>query len=189
MLSCNPVDDNPEQNSPEIPEIPEIPETGNAEENNTPEISAEENGYDGLTADDKNADKVITGNDAYWENHNFGTSITVTYSGTSATVKAASGIKSYISGADVALDLTGTGEVEIIASGKSEDGQLKIYGNSPVKLVLDGLELTSAKSAAINVQNKSSLFIHLADGTENVLCDAKSQSEESYYPEGVTADD
>ena len=70
MLSCNPIDDNPEQNSPEIPEIPEIPETGNAEEIHTPDVPTGENGYDGLTADDKNADKVVAENEAYWENHN-----------------------------------------------------------------------------------------------------------------------
>ena len=76
-----------------------------------------------------------------------------------------------------------------MASGQSDDGQLKIYGNSAVKLTLSGLALTSAKSAAINFQNKALLYLHLADGTANLICDAQTQSDETYYPEGVAAAD
>lgn len=68
-------------------------------------------------------------------------------------------------------------------------GQIKIYGDAEVKLTLNGLELTSDKSAAINVQNESILYVHTHDGTENIICDAAKRSEESYYPEGVVADD
>ena len=159
-------------------------------ENYTPEISTDENGYDGLTATDKESDTVIAGDETYWENLEFVTTVTVTYSGNSAAVTSAgNAVKHYITGADVAIDLTDAGAAEIIASGKSDDGQLKVYGNSDVKLTLKGLELTSAKSAAINVQNKKILYLHLEEGTTNVICDAESQSDESYYPEGVVGDD
>lgn len=118
------------------------------------------------------------------------TAVTVIYSGNSAAVTSTgNAVVHYITGADVTIDLTDAGATEIIASGKSDDGQLKIYGNSSVKLTLNGLELTSAKSAAINVQNKSLLYLHLEEGTTNVICDAESQSDESYYPEGVAAGD
>lgn len=40
-----------------------------------------------------------------------------------------------------------------------------------------------------NVQNESILYVHTHDGTENIICDAAKRSEESYYPEGVVADD
>lgn len=40
-----------------------------------------------------------------------------------------------------------------------------------------------------NVQNESILYVHTHDGTENIICDAAKRSEESYYPEGVFADD
>ena len=68
-------------------------------------------------------------------------------------------------------------------------GQVKIYGDAEVTLTLNGLELMSDKSAAINVQNESILYVHTHDGTENIICDAAKRSEESYYPEGVVADD
>lgn len=187
VLSCTPVD-RPDDMLP--PEIPGQNGGENGVENYTPEISTDENGYDGFTATDKEADTVIAGDETYWENQEFLTTVTVTYSGNSAVVTSAgNAVKHYITGADVAIDLTDAGAAEIIASGKSDDGQLKVYGNSDVKLTLNGLELTSAKSAAINVQNKKILYLHLEEGTTNVICDAESQSDESYYPEGVVADD
>ena len=187
VLSCTPVD-RPDDMVP--PEIPGQNGGENGVENYTPEISTDENGYDGLTATDKEADTVIAGDETYWENQEFLTTVTVTYSGNSAVVTSTgNAVKHYIIGADVAIDLTDAGAAEIIASGKSDDGQLKVYGNSDVKLTLKGLELTSAKSAAINIQDKKILYLHLEEGTTNVICDAESQSDESYYPEGVVADD
>ena len=190
VLSCTPVDRPGDMVPPEIPGMPGQDPGENEVENYTPEISTDENGYDGLTATDKEADTVIAGDETYWENQEFLTTVTVTYSDNSAVVTSAgNAVKHYITGADVAIDLTDAGAAEIIASGKSDDGQLKVYGNSDVKLTLNGLELTSAKSAAINVQNKKILYLHLEEGTTNVICDAESQSDESYYPEGVVADD
>lgn len=187
ILSCTPVD-RPDDMVP--PEIPGQNGGENGVENYTPEISTDENGYDGLTATDKEADTVIAGDETYWENQEFLTTVTVTYSDNSAVVTSAgNAVKHYITGADVAIDLTDAGAAEIIASGKSDDGQLKVYGNSDVKLTLNGLELTSAKSAAINVQNKKILYLYIEEGTTNVICDVESQSDESYYPEGVVADD
>lgn len=39
------------------------------------------------------------------------------------------------------------------------------------------------------MQNKSILYIHLAEGSDNSLCDARKQSDESYYPEGILSGD
>lgn len=162
----------------------------NGEENYTPEIPINENGYDRVLATDKDSDTVVNGDETFWENSKFNTSVTIVYSKNSAEVTTSdSSIKSYITGADVTLDLTDCGAVEIITYGATEDGQLKVYGKSAVKLTMNGLYLKSAKSAAINVQNKSTLYLHLNDDTENYICDASSQSDESYYPEGVTASD
>ena len=191
MFACTPVD-NPEE--PYGPGGPTGPiENGNVEnvpENITPEIPSEENGYDGGTAEDKNEDVVVAGDAIYWENTTFANTVTVIYSGNSATVETTSAnVKSYITEADVAIDVTGLGASEIIAKGSSTNGQIKIYGDSAVKLTLDGLNLTSEKSAAINIQNKAVTYIHLAENSENVICDAAKQSDESYYPEGVVAKD
>ena len=181
-FACTPVDRPDDQLPPELPGQ----ESGeNGVENYTPEISTDEDGYDGAQADDKDA--VVAGDDRYWENVELTKTITVSYSASSATVTPSDA--AVINGADVALLLDGMGAVEVIAEGACEDGQLKIYGNSPVKLTLNGLSLTSGKSAAINVQNKSVLYVHLQEGTENYICDSKSRKDEAYYPDGVVADD
>ena len=163
---------------------------GNDVENYTPEIPTDDNDYNGGSADDADADNVVTGNSLYWENVQFLTVVNVIYSGETATVRSTNeSVRTYVTKADVALDLNGAGAVEIVAEGKSSCGQLKVYGNSAVKLTMNGLELTSDKSAAINVQNTSALYIHLNEGTENVVIDAPKQVDESYYPEGVLAKD
>lgn len=183
-FACTPYDRTDDQYPQEIPG-----EGGgeNGVENYTPEISTDEDGYDGLLATDKDADAVVAGDDAYWENIEFTKTVTVKYSGTSATVTPSDA--GVIDCADVTLILDGMGAVEVIAEGTSEDGQLKIYGNSPVKLTLNELNLTCGKSAAINVQNKSVLYVHLPENTKNYICDSKSRKDESYYPDGVVADD
>lgn len=185
LFACTPID------KPDVPDDPQEEVNGeNAPENFTPEIPSEENGYDGGTADDKTEDVVVNGDPIYWENVTFSKKVTVTYSGNSATVEStATDIKSYVTDADVAIDVTGLGAVEIVAKGSSTNGQIKIYGDSAVKLTLDGLNLTSEKSAAINIQNKAVAYIHLTDKTENIICDAAKQTDEAYYPEGVVAKD
>lgn len=164
----------------------------NAVENNTPEIDTENDGWDGTLADDASED--IVGDDAavYWEKGGFTKTVTVDYNGSEAEVtNGDEDIICHIDGADVTIDLeTNAVEgVEIVLKGETTDGQFKLYGKSDVKLILDGVGLTSAKSSAINVQSKGSLFIHSAAGTENVFCDAEEQTDESYYPDGVAADD
>ncbi len=183
-IACSPID-RPDDQFP-----PQIPSQGNGEngaENYTPEISTDENGYDGSLATDKEFDVVVAGDNTYWENVTFGKTVKVSYSASSATVTPSDA--GYVNGADVTLLLDGMGAVEVVAEGTSEDGQLKIYGNSSLKLTLNGLNLTSGKSAAINVQNKSMLYVHLPEGTMNYICDSKSRKDESYYPDGVVADD
>ena len=162
----------------------------NEDENNTQEIPTEDEDYNGDSADDENKDVVITGDATYWENVQFTNVVNVSYEGSSAVVTSSNGdIASYVSGADVALNLMDVGATEVVASGSSSCGQIKIYGDSPVKLTLNGLSLTSDKSAAINVQNKSTLYLHMNEGTENVIRDAETQLDEAYYPDGVVAKD
>ena len=171
-------------------EVPTPPADDNEDENYTPEIPSEDGDYDGGSADDENTDVVITGDATYWENVQFVNVVNVLYDGSSAVVTSTNdNVASYVTGADVTLDLAEVGATEIIAAGSSSCGQIKIYGDKPVKLTLNGLSLTSDKSAAINVQNKSTLYLHMNPGTENVICDAASQSDEAYYPEGVVAKD
>ena len=188
MMACAP-EDRP-QPQPQPPFIQEEEKGDNSSENYTPEIPTEEEGYDGTVSTDKGGDDVVPGDAIYWENIEYTNVVNIVYSETSATVTSSNdAVQSYITGADVAIDLTGLGATEVIAEGRSDDGQIKIYGDSPVKLTLRGLMLTSGKSAAINVQNKSTLYLHMIEGSENIICDAASQSDEAYYPEGVVAKD
>ena len=182
LVGCNPIEKDQDGGTNHDKE--------NDVENYTPEIPTDDNDYNGGSADDADADNVVTGNSLYWENVQFLNVVNIIYSGETATVRSTNeSVKAYVTNADVALDLNGAGAVEIVAEGKSTCGQLKVYGNSAVKLTLNCLELTSDKSAAINVQNTSALYIHLNEGTENVVIDAPKQVDESYYPEGVLAKD
>lgn len=164
----------------------------NADEVYTPETDATVSEYDGSHAQDASDDVPGEDKDIYWEAGSFGKTIYIEYNGTAATVtNAYEDVLSHVSGADVAIDLkTNSVEgVEIVLTGKTDDGQLKVYGSSPVKVTLNGVSLTSAKSSALNFQNGKTLFLHLAEGTENALCDASKQSDEAYYPEGVSSSD
>ena len=178
LVACNPLDRYQNQDNQ------------NGMENYTPEIPTDEDGYDGGTADDSDADNVVSANSLYWENVEFSNKVNIVFAGENASVTSTDeSIAVYVTGADVTLDLNGKGAVEVIAKGNSEVGQIKIYGNSDVKLTLNGLELSSDKSAAINIQNKSVTYIHMNEGTDNIISDAAKQSDESYYPEGFVAKD
>ncbi|MGN1212361.1 MAG: carbohydrate-binding domain-containing protein [Candidatus Cryptobacteroides sp.] len=159
-------------------------------DNSTPEIDTEEDGYDSGTADDSDSDAVKDDSDIYWEAGVFDKTVTVEFNGNSAAVdNPHSGISVFTSGADVALECGATEGVEIVLSGVTSDGQLKVYGSKNVKITFNGASITSSKSIALNVQNSKKTFIHLNEGTENSLNDASSQTDESYYPEGVAASD
>ncbi|MDE6368444.1 MAG: carbohydrate-binding domain-containing protein [Muribaculaceae bacterium] len=150
--------------------------------------------WDGEKADDASSDNVDTTNDdIYHEANSFTEKVTVIYDGSTARVilDENSKIKYFTDGAYVTIDMltNSVKGVEMVVSGKSDDGQLKIYGDKKFKLTLNGLELTSAKGPAINDQCKKRVFVHLADGTTNRLTDCKKYSDEPYYLTPTGADD
>lgn len=147
--------------------------------------------WDGQKADDAALDVVGTNGDIYWEANTFGgnggVTVTVAYSGSSASVSTSdNSVICYTDGAYVTVDMltNSVKNVEIVVSGKSNDGQLKIYGEKKFKLTLSGVELTSSKGPAINDQCKKRAFVHLTEGTTNRLTDAASYSEEPRYLNG-----
>ncbi|MGN0194985.1 MAG: carbohydrate-binding domain-containing protein [Candidatus Cryptobacteroides sp.] len=174
----------------ERPDAPQEGETGSSSDNSTPEIDTEENGYDSGTAGDSDSDAAKDDADIYWEASTFDKTVIVEFSGDTASVENPwPEISTHISGADVALEVASTTGVEIIVQGETSDGQLKVYGKTALKLTLNGASISSAKSVPLNIQNSKKTFLHLNEGTENRLADASTQSDESYYPEGVTASD
>ncbi|MCD8209980.1 MAG: carbohydrate-binding domain-containing protein, partial [Prevotella sp.] len=148
--------------------------------------------YDGRLASDIDQDIVGTDEDLYWEVNSFQDEVKVTFLGETATIeKSNEDILCYIDGAYVTVDFQSNSvkNVKIIASGSSEDGQLKIYGDKKFMLSLNGLDLTCLKGPAINDQCKKRVFVHLEAGTSNYLTDTSSYSTEPYYLDGSTEND
>lgn len=177
--------------------IPEdFPGNGNSNDDNgdngdNPEFDTDIASWEGQQADDAAMDAVGTDEDIYWEANSFGSgsgvTVKVVYSGNTAKVTSSdASVKYYTDGAYVTVDMltNSVKNVEIVVSGKSDDGQLKIYGEKKFKLTLSGVELTSGKGPAINSQCKKRAFVHLKEGTTNRLADAKSYSEEPRYLNG-----
>ena len=64
-----------------------------------------------------------------------------------------------------------SGPVKFVVSGKTTNGSLKFYGDKRFQILLNGAEITNPHGAAINNQGSKSMYVVLADGTYNALCD------------------
>lgn len=172
-----------------------LPEGSSSDDGVTPDFDSTVSDWNGQKADDVAMDIVGSDEDIYWEANGFEGSeaviVNVTYLGNTASVTTSDeSVKYDIDGAYVTIDMltNSVKNVEIVASGKSDDGQLKIYGEKKFKLTLSGVELTSSKGPAINDQCKKRAFVHLTEGTTNSLIDASSYSEEPFYLNGGSSE-
>ena len=106
----------------------------------------------------------------------FDRTISVTFSASGATVTGdANGIVK-VSGNDVTVDNSATGEKVLYKlSGTASDGFFKLYSANKQALRLDGLSLTNKNGAAINVQSSKRTFV-VVNGT-NQLADGSSYSD------------
>lgn len=99
----------------------------------------------------------------------------ITYASNSATVTvpgSVSGVTYEVNGADVTItNENTTDEVTFSLSGTSSDGSLTYNGSYKCTLILNGLDLTSQTTAAINVLCGKRIAIELAEGTTNTLAD------------------
>ena len=166
--------------------------------------------YDGRLATDSDADVTDkSDSDIYWEaeaesDGTFKNTISIAYNGSSAQVdfnkKAQEVFTCTIDGSDVVIYPNGdeVKKCEIILSGSSDNGSLKIYcttnpddkeAGKKMKLTLNGVSLKSRRGPAINYQAGKRLFLHLADGTENYLEDCAEYRDDAYYFTGKTAAD
>lgn len=114
--------------------------------------------------------------------------VSVTYSGTSATVVVAGNIAplltSTVSGANVALvqseDLAD--EITYTLQGSSTAGSFYMGGKLKASLVLNGLSLTApSDSAAIRINNGKRIAVTLVDGTTNSLADLSGGSQKGCF--------
>lgn len=112
--------------------------------------------------------------------------VTVTYSGTSATVNIAGNIAPYVTaeidGAHVSITQSSDvsestcGEITYQLSGSSSDGSFAMTGSYKSSLELLGLTLTSSKGAAIDIQNGKRISMSIKNGTTNTLTDVANGS-------------
>ena len=114
-------------------------------------------------------------------------SISVAYSGSSATVTVAGNIAQYVtptvSGAHVSIaqsdDLAE--EITYTLSGTSTDGEFYMSGSYKATVELSGLTLTNAtpvySGAAVHIQNGKRIKVKVVTGTTNTLTDAVGGSQ------------
>ena len=101
--------------------------------------------------------------------------VSIKYDGTDAYITnpfAFNGVTIEKSGADVVVTSTNGNEVEFVLSGTSTDGSFKIYSDKKFILTLNGVNLTNADGAAINIQSSKKCTVNLTDNTTSYLTDA-----------------
>jgi hypothetical protein len=119
-----------------------------------------------------------TNYDDFVENSTFGSTVTIAYSGSTATVtNNVSGVTITTSGANVTVTSTATG-VNYILSGSTSNGSFKMASSSKkYEVTLNGVAITNPTGAAINLQSGKRAFIVSAEGTTNTLTDGTSYTE------------
>ncbi len=130
-------------------------------------------GEDGDDEDTDDTENVINLPDEedLVENFSFSTTVTISFSGSSATVSnLPEGVTVQQNGADVVVTSTKEG-VEYSLSGTTSSGMFKIYSDYKFRLNLNGVNITNTDGPAINIQSKKRAFVVLTDGATNKLAD------------------
>ncbi len=126
-----------------------------------------------------NGETIVTNStdenyDDFIENSSFTSKVTITYSGTTATVaNGVSGVTVSQSGAHVTVTST-VKNVEYVLTGATTDGSFKAYSDNKFKLTFNGVAITNPKGAAVNIQSGKRVFVVSTDGTTNTLVDGTS---------------
>ena len=108
-------------------------------------------------------------------NTTFTRMITVTYSGTTATVEGDYYGYATVSGADVTVNNTGNDENIIYKlTGTTSSGSFKLYSSKKQAILLSGVSITNPYGAAINNQSGKRTFV-VVEGS-NYLYDSSSAS-------------
>lgn len=126
---------------------------------------------------DEGEETIPADDNDYVENSTFTDTLYIVYNGDAATVSGeADGVDVTVSGAHVTVT-SSVGGVEYVLSGASDDGSFKIYGEKKLKITLDGVTLTNPTGAVINDQCHKSMYLVLADDTENTLTDGDTYAD------------
>jgi hypothetical protein len=150
-------------------------------------ISMEDSKYT-ITSDDAGN----TTDEDVVDNTTFVRKIYVTYSSSgSATVTGAGSQAVTISGNDVTIDNTATGEKVIYElSGTTTDGFFKVYSANKQAIILNGVSITNKAGAAINNQGKKRCFVvvkgsnTLKDGSSYTDTPSGEDEKAAFFSEG-----
>lgn len=114
----------------------------------------------------------------YVENAAFPSTVTIAFSGASATVVngAGAGVTCAQTGAGIVITSVVAG-VEYILSGTTAGGYVKIQTTYECKLTLNGVNLTCTNGPAITVQSTNRCFVVLPEGTVNALADSSTYTQ------------
>lgn len=113
----------------------------------------------------------------YEENTNWDRIVTITYDGDTAYASTNTpGIALRVRGAHVTV-ISIYKRVQMILSGASENGSLKVYSEYRFKLALNGVTLTNPTGPAINNQCGKTLCVVSAEGTVNTLRDGTTYAD------------
>jgi hypothetical protein len=72
---------------------------------------------------------------------------------------------------NVVVKISANTEYNLVVSGATSNGSLKIYGVHNIGLYLNGVNITNPVGPAINIQSGMEITVHLVGGTKNELAD------------------
>ncbi len=120
---------------------------------------------------DEPAETFSADDNDYVENSTFSHQVNIHFDGTEATVTGdVENLTVNKSGAHVTITSTQK-DMAYTLSGATNDGSLKVYSENKYKLELNGVKIANPTGAAINNQGNKTLYVVLAEGTENTLTD------------------
>lgn len=106
------------------------------------------------------------------ENQSFANVVKINFDGNQATVSnQVPNVTVTTNGAHVVAESEAVG-VEYVLSGTATDGSFKLYSSAASKITLNGANITSGNSGAINVQSSKPVYLVVAAETVNSLTDA-----------------
>ena len=107
----------------------------------------------------------------YVENTTWNKVINIDFDGEAVAINGTvSGVMVQATGAHVTV-VNMSGPVKFVVSGQTSNGSLKFYGDKRFQLLLNGADVTNPNGAAINNQGSKSMYVVLAEGTQNRLED------------------
>ena len=108
------------------------------------------------------------------ENNTFATEINIDLSNPMA--KTENGVEVTVNGGHVTANHGSTKGICYVVSGTTTNGSLTVVGDKKYAVKLNGVSITNADSAALNLLSGKRAYIILADGTTNTLVDGTGGS-------------